>query len=82
MNDDNYRTYLFARNPIHGHLDLPEIDGRQCVGIACDDLFEERDAAFSLLARIADGQLKSKKAAMKFLTARGYGKTYLTLIDD
>jgi len=92
---NDYVTYLYRSNA-DVDLGLPEIAGKKCVAISWGDVFEERDAAMELIAKIASGDLEEfagdgendwafvvpEDIAMKFLTDRGYANTYGTLIRD
>lgn len=81
--DKKYTTYLYTADPKNGDLGLPEIRGEKCVAFSNGDVFEQRDDAFSLIARIAGGDIPEDEIAkrtMGFLIARGYEHTYGTLI--
>lgn len=56
----------------------PVIEGYGCTFIGWCDVPAERDAAFSLLARMAD---KGNRMALNFLKEYGYEHTYGTLIE-
>jgi len=88
-----YTTYLFAADPKGPYCKtIPELFGEKCVGISNTDVFEERDDAMSLLAKIyydeeviLNSEYFSETVRDKigaFFKARGYENTYGTLIKD
>lgn len=86
-------TYLTTDQPGENTPEFgPVIDGWKTVAISWGNVFEERDEAWTLIAEIVAAQncdLKDELCDVdpydkceKFLIDRGYGKTYLTLIDN
>lgn len=77
------QTLLYIRGA--EHMIGPAIEGFGCRAHAWGDVFQERDDAWELLARIADGLIDEEsimEEVMEFFEKRGWGQTYGTLINE
>jgi len=82
---DEFATFVYKRNATQHFKTMPEINGMKCVAMHSVDLSQQKDDAYSLLAKIANGDfdfLEVESVALDFFKERNHGETYQTFIEQ